>query len=66
MRITLNLPDGLLDELRKETGEKNKTSLIRTALEEKLKRAKRDRLLKLRGNLPLDLDLSELREKDLL
>jgi len=66
MRITLNLPDGLLDELRKETGERNKTHLIRTALEEMLKRAKRERLLTLRGKLSLDIDLASWREKDVL
>jgi|APLow6443716910_1056828.scaffolds.fasta_scaffold197829_1 hypothetical protein len=66
MRITLNLPDGLLDELGKETGERNKTLLIRTALEEMLKRAKRERLLTLRGKLSLDIDFASWREKDVL
>ncbi|MBN1940251.1 MAG: type II toxin-antitoxin system VapB family antitoxin [Candidatus Aminicenantes bacterium] len=62
----MNLPDGLLEDLTKATGERNKTLLIRTALEERLKKAKRDRLLELRGKLDLDVDLSALRDKDLL
>lgn len=66
MRITLNLPEKLLEDLRAVTGEMNRTALIRTALEEQLKRAKRDRLLALRGKVSLDVDLANLRGKDLL
>ena len=66
MRITLNLPDKLLDDLRAATGETNRTALIRTALEEQLKRAKRGQLLTLRGKVSLDVDLNNLRGKDLL
>jgi metal-responsive CopG/Arc/MetJ family transcriptional regulator len=66
MRITMNLPDKLLAELHAATGETNRTLLIRTALEEKLKRAKRDQILKLRGKVPLDVDLSDFRGRDLL
>jgi len=62
----MNLPDKLLDDLRKATGETNRTLLIRTALEASLKRARRDQLLTLRGKVSLDVDLSNLRGKDLL
>jgi len=66
MRITLNLPEKLLDDLRMATGEMNRTALIRAALEEQLKRVMRDRLLTLRGKVSLDVDLDNLRGKDLL
>jgi metal-responsive CopG/Arc/MetJ family transcriptional regulator len=66
MRITLNLPEKLLDDLRAATGEMNRTALIRAALEEQLKRVMRDRLLTLRGKVSLDVDLDNLRGKDLL
>ena len=45
MRTTLNLPDDLVKELVKVTGEKNKTLLIRTALADMLKRIKREKLI---------------------
>lgn len=66
MRITLNLPDDLMSELIKTTGVKNKTQLIRTSLEAMLKKAKRDKLLELRGKVKLDLDLEGLRGKDMI
>jgi metal-responsive CopG/Arc/MetJ family transcriptional regulator len=66
MRITLNLPDDLMNELIKTTGVKNKTHLIRTSLEEMLKKAKRDKLLELRGKIKLDLDLEGHRSKDMI
>jgi hypothetical protein len=66
MRITLNLPDDLMNELIRTTGEKNKTHLIRTSLEEMLKKAKRDKLLELRGKIKLELDLEGLRGKDMI
>jgi len=66
MRMTLNLPDDLMNELIKTTGVKNKTYLIRTSLEEMLKKAKRDKLLELRGKIKLDLDLEGHRSKDMI
>ena len=66
MRITLNLPDDLMNELIKITGVKNKTQLIRTSLETMLKKAKRDKLLERRGKIKLDLDLEALRGKDMI
>lgn len=66
MRMTLNVPDHLMSDLQKATGETNRTKLIRAALEEKLRRARRDQLLKLRGKLPLNLDLAAWRSKDSL
>jgi hypothetical protein len=66
MRATLNLPDTIIEELMRETGENNRTRLIKTALEQMLKKIKRDKLKKMRGKIDFDLDLRELREKDLL
>jgi hypothetical protein len=65
MRTTLNLPDDLVKELVKVTGEKNKTLLIRTALADMLKRIKREKLIEFRGKIDLDFDLDELRRRDL-
>ncbi len=66
MRATLNIPDQLMDELTRETGEKNKTRLVRLSLEEMLKKVKRAKLKKLRGAITIDLDLKALRDKDLI
>ncbi|MFC2155552.1 type II toxin-antitoxin system VapB family antitoxin [Acidobacteriota bacterium] len=66
MRATLNIPDILINDLIAETGEKNKTKIIKTALEEMLKRIRRNRLKKLRGKIDLDLDLEKFREQDMI
>jgi hypothetical protein len=65
MRTTLNLPDDLVKELVKVTGEKNKTLLIRTALADMLKRIKREKLIEFRGKIEFDFDLDELRRRDM-
>lgn len=65
MRTTLNLPDDLVKELVKVTGEKNKTLLIRTALADMLKRIKREKLIGFRGKIEFDFDLDELRRRDM-
>ena len=65
MRTTLNLPDDLVKELVKITGEKNKTLLIRTALADMLKRIKREKLIGFRGQIDIDIDLDELRRRDM-
>ena len=65
MRTTLNLPDQLIKDLMETTGITNKTLLIRTSLEDMLKRARRRQLLELQGKIDLDLDLDKLREMDM-
>lgn len=66
MRTTLIIPDDLMKDLMAETGETNKTELVRRSLEEMLKRVRRENLKRLRGKVRLDLDLDSLRKKDLL
>ena len=58
MRATLNIPESLINQLIAETGEKNKTRLIRTALEEMLRRIKR--------KIDLDIDLEKFRAQDMI
>lgn len=66
MRTTLNIPDDLMSALMAETGENNKTLIIRKSLEELLKRIRRQNLKRLKGKIDLDLDLALEREKDLI
>ncbi len=44
MRATLELPDFLMNDLIVETGEKNKSRLIKTALEEMLRTIRRKKI----------------------
>jgi hypothetical protein len=69
MRTTLNLPDALINDLVIETGERNKTRLIKNALEDMLRALKRKKLINMSGKMELDLTVEELvneREKDML
>ena len=66
MRATLNIPDSLINQLIAETGEKNKTRIIRTALEEMLRKIKRKNFKKLRGKIDLDIDLEKFRAQDMI
>jgi hypothetical protein len=65
MRTTLIIPDDLMNDLMEETGEKSKTLLVRRSLEEMLQRVRRESLTRLRGTIPLDIDLEILRTIDL-
>lgn len=69
MRTTFNIPDALINDLIVETGEKNKTRLIKTALEEMLRTIRRRKLIGMSGKMDLDLTIGELideREKDMV
>jgi len=66
MRTTLIIPEELMTDLMKETGEKSKTLLVRRSLEEMLNRVRRQNLKHLRGKIDLDIDLEALRSKDLI
>ena len=57
MRTTINIPDRLMADVDALFGDKSKTSVICEALEEYIKRGRRERLLALRGKLELK-DLS--------
>ena len=60
MRATLNIPDSLINDLIVESGEKNKTLLVKKALEEMLRTIRRKRLISMSGKLDLDLTPEEL------
>ncbi len=66
MRTTLNIPDELMNALMAETGERNKTLLIRRSLEDLLLKIRRENLKRLRGKMDLEVDLEALRKKDLI
>ena len=56
MRATLNIPDELLSEVQRITGEKSKTKAIVTAMEAYVRDEKMTELRTLRGKITLDYD----------
>jgi len=56
MRATLNIPDDLLSEVQKISGEKSKTKAITTAMEEFIKQKKIKELIALKGKVRIDYD----------
>ncbi|MBI5745591.1 MAG: type II toxin-antitoxin system VapB family antitoxin [Nitrospirae bacterium] len=65
MRATLNIPDELIGELMRWTGQKTKTKAICEAIEEHIRKKKIDKLLSLSGKLHLDLDWEKMEEEEL-
>lgn len=65
MRATLNIPDDLLVEVQKMTGKQSRTKAIVMAMEEFVKRKKRERLLALKGQIVLDDVTPELEAMEL-
>ena len=65
MRATLNLPDALVKDLLKVTGEKTKTKAICLAIEDYIRRKRRQRLLELSGKIHVDLGWEEMEEREL-
>ena len=70
MRTTLNIPDRLIQDLEKVTGEKSKTKAICIAIEDFIKKRELEKLLSLKGKLNIkdktreleDLELKEVME----
>jgi hypothetical protein len=56
MRATLNIPDELIHEVQRLSGQKTKTQAIVTVMEEYVRRRKREDLLALRGKITIDYD----------
>ncbi len=63
MRTTLDIPKELMDEAMKETGAKTKSQLVKNALQAEIDRAKRKRLITLKGKIDLNIDLDTLRDR---
>jgi hypothetical protein len=56
MRATLNIPDELINEVQRLSGEKTKTQAIVTVMEEYIRRKRMEDLLALRGKIAIDYD----------
>jgi hypothetical protein len=69
MRATLNLPDELINEVMKITGEKTKTKALIKVLEEYIRQMKIKKLIELSGKIEIvdvtqELEDMELKETD--
>ena len=72
MRATLNIPDDLLSEVQKLTGEKSKTKAITIAMKEYVRQKRIKELLALRGKIQIEdathelekLEMEEMEEND--
>ena len=65
MRATLNIPDDLITEVQKATGEKSKTKAITVAMKEFIKQKKIKQLLALRGKIQIDYDWEKEEELEM-
>ena len=63
MRATLNIPDDLLSEVQKISGEKSKTRAITIAMQEFIRQKKIKELISLRGKVKIEYDWEK--EEDL-
>lgn len=69
MRATLNIPDELVSEVQKLSGEKSKTKAIVSAMQEFVREKKLRNILALRGKIKIDdvtkeLDELEIKEQE--
>jgi len=65
MRATLNIPDGLIDEVQRISGQKTKTRAIVSVMEDYVRRKKMEELLALRGKISIDYDWEKEEETEL-
>jgi len=65
MRATLNIPDELINEVQRLSGEKTKTQAIVTVMEDYVRRKKMEELLALRGKISIEYDWEREEEAEL-
>ena len=65
MRATLNIPDDLLEEVQKISGQKSKTKAITTAMQEFIKQKKIKELITLRGKVRIEYDWEKEEELEM-
>ena len=66
MRVTVEIPDSLIKDLLKVTGEKTKTKAICMAIKDYIHQKRKEKLLSLSGKIHFDLDWKEMEEIELL
>lgn len=66
MRATLNIPDELIAEVQRLSGQKSKTGAIVTVMEEYVRRRRMEDLLALKGKIRIDYDWQQEEKRELL
>jgi len=64
MRTTLELPDGILEELLRVAKKKKKNEAVKIALEDFIRRKKLEKLLELSGKVEIEDTTKELEEAE--
>lgn len=62
MRATLDIPDSLIKDLLRVTGQKKKTKAICIALGDYIRNRRKEKLLALSGKIEFDLDWQGMEE----
>ena len=65
MRATLNIPDDLLAEVQKISGEKSKTRAVTVAMQEYVRQKKIKELMALSGKIDIDYDWEKEEELEM-
>lgn len=65
MRTTLDIPESLINKVKKLTGFKSKTDVIIYSLNEVLKKQKIEELKSLAGKLNISVDLNKSRRRNI-
>lgn len=65
MRATLNIPDDLVEEVLKVSGEKSKTRAIVTAMRAYIRKTRLTELKALRGQIDIDYDWEKAEEMEM-
>ena len=65
MRATLNIPDDLLNEVQRISGQKSKTKAIVAVMEDYVRRQRMQSLLALRGKVQIEYDWELEEEREL-
>ncbi|MBP1728750.1 MAG: hypothetical protein H6Q56_1123 [Deltaproteobacteria bacterium] len=65
MRATLNIPDELIKEVQRLSGQKTKTQAIVTVMEDYVRRKKMENLLALRGKINIEYDWEQEEDAEL-
>ena len=64
MRMTLDIPEELIQEAMKTTHINTKTKVVRIALEELIRKSKISGLKKYKGTVDLNIDLDLIRKRE--
>ena len=65
MRTTINIPDQVMAELLKFTRASSKTEAVSAALKDWVNRQRIQKIKSLRGKIKIDLNIDELRSREI-